>query len=356
VYVQNIRHYEFAISGTLISKKSIRLNMARNAWLETECKLYKIGKKLLLEEGGNKVDRKKSLNNEDRKYIIRQFLAGEISYYSIRDKKLIKGINGKCYTFDQVENYTNITVSPNTSSQIGENIMKDRVAFCFCPNGLSWFNANSVDEFIENIKTLVLLNQKQGNPDHIGPKWFIGRVKGVDFSEYIERYNGDYMIVSKDDQTKQEKVAISTFVNRFVSPINRAVGRANNSLLGYREIVLGESQVAEAWTDEKSYIAIDRKVLTKNLNRGVEGANYIIKLLVHEYCHTEPSCEEHGHGEEFMSRFHEAIFDLESVLLATKISKSYFDRCQKAGLPFKRLLAGSIDSVNRNLDDEMPVE
>ncbi|MDR6397975.1 ATP-binding protein [Herbaspirillum seropedicae] len=70
------------------------------------------------------------------------------------------------------------------------------------------------------------------------------------------------------------------------------------------EILLGESNVAEAWTDSKSYIALNKNVIDKLKKSPLQTVSYAFSLIEHEVAHEGDSLE-CGHDEAFYQRFHD---------------------------------------------------
>jgi len=357
VYVETIPNHRYGISGVLISKQNLKLNMARNSWLEPECQYFKIAKKFLMSMGENRANRKKSLTIEDRIFMIRQMLSAEDSFTKYYDMKIIQAVNGKYYSLRQVQNYPALTVSPKSSSQLGENLIRDNIAFVMSPNCLGWFGVHSIHDLMEKFKTLFEL-VKHDNRQRWNLESFIKDVKTREFDDFVNLYNGNYMIISKSDHSKEEVIALASLRSKLIDPIRIAVLRSSNlsyEELGTRTIKLGESDIADAWTDGKNYIVLERKFLTKSFNSGVIGIEGLVKTILHEYCHTESSGEEHAHGLEFKDRFHDAMFKLAAGPLTLALAKEYYDRREKAELPLKATLTNSIDKSDRIIN-ELPTE
>ncbi|TNC80197.1 MAG: hypothetical protein C9356_14820 [Oleiphilus sp.] len=342
VFVETIPHSRYGVSGELVSKQTLELNMARNSWLEVKCPLYREGKKLLESYGGSLVKRSKSLTIADRQYLINQAMAGAMSLDEFRRRKVLRGADGKWYSLENIMRFSEMTVPESKRSQLGENLIKDRIAFALCPECLSWFGAETLEEWLEKLDSIhILQHMSVLNQNPISRRLPQPR----SFREFSALYDGQYMAVRKEDQTKQERLALSVFNQDFHLTILQACLRAFNVRQAMRQVRLGESDIADGWTDGTKHIFIERGVLTRNMNQGVVGAEYLIKLLVHEYCHTDSSNKEHAHGEEFLKRFHDCLFELNTSGLAVKLTKLYFNKCEKAGLPFKTAVAKSIDAA-----------
>lgn len=70
------------------------------------------------------------------------------------------------------------------------------------------------------------------------------------------------------------------------------------------QILLGESNTAEAWTDGRTYLAIDCDIVKRLNSKPLETVAYIFGLVEHEVAHQGDSiaC---GHDEAFYQRYHD---------------------------------------------------
>lgn len=69
-------------------------------------------------------------------------------------------------------------------------------------------------------------------------------------------------------------------------------------------ILLGQSNIAEAWTDGSSYIAVDVTLVKRLKSSPLRSAAYIFSLIEHEVAHEGDSLD-CGHDEAFYRRFHD---------------------------------------------------
>lgn len=73
-----------------------------------------------------------------------------------------------------------------------------------------------------------------------------------------------------------------------------------------REVLVGKSDVAQAWTDGETFIAIDQDVL-RDVLAGKLSLGFLISVMVHEFSHVEPDQGGHIHSMEFYKRFHDLM-------------------------------------------------
>ncbi len=80
--------------------------------------------------------------------------------------------------------------------------------------------------------------------------------------------------------------------------------------LNFRSIKAG-SGMSEGWTDSKSYICINRRILKLKPSRF---AIYGFNVLIHELSHEESSEQTDVHGENFYKRFHDLLFKFSDLI------------------------------------------
>lgn len=108
-----------------------------------------------------------------------------------------------------------------------------------------------------------------------------------------ETIRDGYKVLPASELTMREKVLLRILNNRkFCSWKNRQVS-------------IGLSEIAAAWTDGSSFIIIDRNWLDNICYRLPAGAAKLINVMVHEMAHDIDSSNTHVHGEEFYREFHD---------------------------------------------------
>ena len=73
-----------------------------------------------------------------------------------------------------------------------------------------------------------------------------------------------------------------------------------------RDLYVGESDAALAWTDGCERIYVHRGLL-KSAARNPHTIPSLIQIIAHEYLHDEPDQKGHSHTLEFYERFHDAL-------------------------------------------------
>lgn len=105
---------------------------------------------------------------------------------------------------------------------------------------------------------------------------------------------------SHDRMTPEEKEEFWKKTSHERSASRQELGRK------VRKVMAGCSDVALAWTDGKTYTAIDQKVL-RDVLAGNYSISFLVSLMVHEHSHDEPDVGGHIHSMEFYKRFHDLM-------------------------------------------------
>lgn len=359
VYVERLWQFRVGVSGTLVSKKALKLNMARNSWLQAEDPLYKVGMSLLRSAQAKKPTTR--FNNGDRHYAIRQLMAGETQDESeqVWTLNLIRGVNGKLYSIKQlVSQFKCICVADEDRTQAGENLIKDKIAFCFSPSSLQMFGVHTVEGFIEAFKELFTLFSERNRL--AGMRWastemsYSKQIASLDAGNYkdlVKQYSSEYLTVTTKDASPKEQVALwAVQYSNVLEAIRRAVSIAlDNKRVSKRKLLLGSSDLACGWTNGKDTIWLDKRFLTKELNKGVRGAEKVVKVLLHEQCHLEEeSNQDHLHGLEFYELFHDALDRIDVATLAIDITKRYVHQSMKKELGTPVTAASSLEQIHKH--------
>lgn len=329
VFVRSYPSYSFGSGGVVVTKDNLKLNTARNDIILSECQNWKKIKKTILDNSNFKNLNKKSLNDSERQNLISQFIAGELKFRDIHNKKIIKDVCGRHSTIMSFySRCKKITVSDTNKSQIGENIHNNKIAFVLSPNTLFWFGVDTVHEFIELLSNCC-------KRDGFVPS-DIKNLNILDFNELKNNNSVSYQILGKKDLTAKQKAiynimgSMNNYAYKFISlSLNEHL--SNDNKFNYRSTVFGNGD-AVAWTDSETYIAFNAKEI-QNLveSYGVDGLIKVFYIFIHEYLHNDNSNKDHVHSFEFYESFHNILMDSKysfnifefSIDMMAKIIKSY---------------------------------
>jgi hypothetical protein len=319
VFVRKFPAYHAGSGGVVVTKPGVRLalNMARNDILVSECKVWRKIKPFLQKKSDERIRTKPTrLSEGELENLSRRFLAGEVSFEEVNERRLVTDILGRHHTLRGMIDAlgfrgTNrpLTVAPE-GSRLGEQAHNTKLAFVLSEKTLSRFDAESVTEFKNKVRKA--LKAEGAN------RWLLESLDRISVSESIHKAAASikegYIVIPVKEWTEEEKVAIATVkaIATRVSLHLRRVGALSHNT-AYRQIELGVSDTAAAWTDGSTRIVIERRQLNL-LKDGVGGFSGIANLLVHEFLHDTEDTGSHTHDMEFYKRYHDATCANEGIL------------------------------------------
>lgn len=339
VFIRTYPHSQFGVSGDITSlDTTFEVNMARNDVTQSICKIWASLRDFLKPHREKKA--KKSLTNNDRIFLLRNFISGELPLKDISTKRLFKDISGKNSSLKMLFDHSNFnfTLAPSKNSTLGEKVHNNRSAFVFTPDWLGDMNFDSLDELFSSIKIAAETELKElekttrygmGIYDLKDLLRNLEEVNIVKFSDVSEGIDNSHCLIPDSKLTKLQKIKL-----KGIERLNLDVCSSFNHGGAKRRIVVGESETAEAWTDSATFIAINKDILDEAYSGGVKGLTRIANILVHEYCHDEASVGDHNHNHEFYQRFHDAVTsrNYSPMVWSEEAFLTYFKARQKAGI------------------------
>ncbi|AZD86876.1 hypothetical protein C4K14_4054 [Pseudomonas chlororaphis subsp. aureofaciens] len=325
-----VRHdpgHLWGAGGLIVSKQAISLNVSRTEILRKTCPVWKA----IAKQFGQMADGITSRLGDHRKTEARReksaraLLAGDPNIALIyTQEEVITILPGKRHV--SLENFLRKCRSSQGKQLVGafsvvedgfdipkgEAIARDGIAVVVHPKTLERFGCYNADDLLESIDR-IHANLRDDVAKNQTQFWGLGRLylpELIAFSTLSAAYIEHTALVSERDALDKETrrawtalrgvlphyAAICTGGNRYHGP----VARGGKSL----QFLLGESTTAEAWTDGRSYIAINSNVVRRIKSRPLETAMYIFSLVEHEIAHEGDSLE-CGHDEAFYQRFHD---------------------------------------------------
>lgn len=320
VLVRKYPGYEFGCGGTVVSKKPLAVNFARNDVLVHSCEVWRRIVKYLKRTNLVKVTSKPSLNDEERKFLAKQWAYGDIPAgldVPLDDLKLFTDAAGKHHSLKDLASRGRITVATEKQARTGARLHREQVAFVLAAETLERFRVDSVEDLIETI------NAHQDV--HLS-------AYAVPFEEVALGCEETYQVHLESDLPLAEQCVLRALRDRHDKFFQWFSSREKNS--GIRELRAGSSDVADAWTDGRSYIVINRKELTRAAKKGLPAFFELIMTLVHEYCHDTADSESHSHDQVFLTKHHDLVqyYSGKLVALAQDLAKHYQRLARKAGI------------------------
>lgn len=311
VYNQGVRvrdypAYKFGIGGIVVTKPGVplALNMARNDILDSTCKVWKRLQPFLRQKAVEEIRRSPRLNEDQLAQIAGELVAGEKSWSDVSDVKLVSDVGGRrmdLRTFLQRAQRTlDQTVCAVSSSEVNsvcERSHAEGHCFVLSEATLTRFGVASVSAFLD---TLAKIQARQIPP----LRWSSG-IKAVDdWRDACHRVSEHFAEHPKKSWSKFEHAAVDGITKAARAVMSAVVdsGETIGGMLLQRQIRIGISSSADAWTDGQKVIWINREALSM-IRDGISGMTCLAALLLHEYLHEEPTSGSHAHDTEFYERF-----------------------------------------------------
>lgn len=215
VFIRTYPHSQFGVSGDITSlDATFEVNMARNDVTQSICPIWATLRDFLKPHREKKA--KKSLTNNDRIFLLRNFISGELPLKDIFTKRLFRDISGKNSSFKMMFDYSNFnfTLAPSKNSTLGENIHNNRSSFVFTPDWLGDMDFDSLDELFSSIKIAAETELKElQKVTSYGMAIYdlqyllrnLEKVNIIDFSEVSKGMDDSRHLVPDDKLTKLQK-------------------------------------------------------------------------------------------------------------------------------------------------------
>lgn len=327
IYVKEVSQHYYGINADIVTKKALKLNMARNE-ISDQDMLWKKISKLLKErsiEVGKKKARSKNLDEVTRRSLIRQYLSGDLSLKDAQGISLLRDCRGHSILLNRMWSSTNpVTVSPCQNNRIAERLAASKTAMVLHYDELRIWNVDSIDEIIQKLRNSAC-NENYG---YLVRK--LDSVSVVDFNLLASGISDTMTTLKLSDLNPRESAARNA-LDYASGVMSGRLSYHTDLVTKKRKIVPGDSDVAHAWTDAVSYIAINKNLL-KLLDNGYYGAVQLSMLMLHEYCHEESDLDSHEHNFNFYEKYHDLSFLMQNEVVghtATSLFNRYISELGK---------------------------
>ena len=337
VFVKTIPSREFGTGGVIVSKVPLEVNFARNDILVSRCAAWKRIRSELRKVSTKSALRKARMTDAQRENLAMQLVNGELPYEEAKPLRLITDTQGKHHPLKRLvaKRGLEFTVAPEEGSRLAETIHARKLCFVVSPKTLHRFGCETGEEFAALMKKV---SQDTFSYNRI-------RLTFVPFEEFSETLNSGHEALDTSELTPQEKV-IQEAIRHAQDMIARSLRVGGFDVGKPRSIRIGVSDTAEAWTDGKRYIFLNRDLL-KKADEGVRGFVVIASVLIHEYLHRESDAGSHAHDMEFYEAFHHIVADTKLNILgesAVSMFRKYTNLLRQKNLKVKAKLLRDEDN------------
>ncbi|UDM18882.1 ATP-binding protein [Vogesella sp. XCS3] len=323
-----VRHdpgHFWGAGGLIVSKKAIALNVSRTEILRKTCPVWKS----IAKQFGTLADAVAARLGDHRKTQARReksaraLLSGDPKIVHIyENEEVITILPGKHHITlsaflhkSQWKHGGKITIVENGFDvPKGEAIAREGIAQVVHPQTLQRFGCYSPEDFRECLERIAH-NIREDVANNGTQLWGVRALfipELIDFATLREAFLERTRVISEKDvldkETRRAWVALRWCIQQYAGACSGGEmyrdGRLRYNDEHKMHILLGESNTAEAWTDGKTYIAIDEKIVQRLKNEPLKTTAYIFGLVEHEVAHQGDSLD-CGHDEAFYQRYHD---------------------------------------------------
>lgn len=298
----------FGTGVDVVSKKALDINFARNDIILYNCEIFRQIKKDIEDYVQNNKLKKSKLTKDEKKYFFNQFLTRGLEYHLIRNVKLFTDVFEKDFSLEDFVKANRVAFSDGKSGKLAELVHENKAALVFNKDYSYLFGDNNFDAFIKNIWDVYDFLTDEYEIEH--PAYYLLKkdnelLEGQEIIDDIKNFESIYSV--------KHEILEHSQLSRKDSILLKAIRRLNDIFYNdykrvinckKRKIVFGNSLASDAWTDGVSYIALNFKFIELS-EYGTKFFDYILKLIIHEYCHNEFTISVHPHNEEFYKLYHD---------------------------------------------------
>lgn len=297
VYVKTFWKGEFGTSGVVVSKERLDVNFARNDVIKS-CPVWRRIRNVVDKcEKVKKVRRKTNLSDSERVALIDKLCSGEIDGDEAKKVRFFVDVSGHSWSPDMIDkaNFPQWSYAKRNDRR-GDKLIQQGQCLVLDEECIRAFHCMP-----ENIfkKLCPLRRQTQFVP----------------FEEAAGGINESSVPLPESQWTPNEAawVRIAEKMTDMLVPYrqyNENWKEHANRWLG-RKIVVGLSDVADGWTDGRTFIALNRNflrnlILAEQMRPNMYNISKVASLMLHELVHDGDSTKA-SHGVEFYKTFHDLV-------------------------------------------------
>lgn len=318
------------ISGVVISKKHMSLNMTRSK-VQEDCKVMhhiKSTLKSLLP----KFNAKLNCNEARSSKIIRGLILGDFPVSDVINLRLFPDYRkSKYFTLQELidTEYQDHDVAVGTEKDYFSDSLYITTQHIILHPSCSY-----------SIHSLVKNENKISSVQELNLGKVINTIAVLAGDLNLEKTIISDVLLSTIEKCQLK--AVNGAYYKFISSY-RTEKQRENKFFKVRKILVGQSSQSEAWTDCVKYIAIEHKYM-KALDTGMSGAIKVVLLLIHEHCHSK---SDDDHDFNFYRNFHNLCQRVDVGAIARDILLRYDNEISKSNKKPSQKLEKVFNSVRK---------
>ncbi len=330
--------------GVVVSKQQLEVNMARSDILTSQCEVWKRVRKVLADLGVAKTKTTTRTTNEMRQFTIRQFLTGAMRVHTFLNEKVfpafpsgfcsLHSLVGACASMDALPL---IVLTLEDNDRLAEAVVRGQQGKILKPEVLEWFGVESPKELLQLISTTVGKSKDWQS--------FINSIEAIKtrtLADVSVDLSPEHTLIHRKEWTKLEVCAVKA-MTRTQDALIATIRKVCGTEVAWREIRIGLSNTALAWTNGSSFITFDRAFINDRMTT-LSGLSELIGTLIHEYLHDQNDSGSHIHDIEFYEAFHNVMLhggmDMQSDFI-----KAFTIGCKASGVRIPAKLKQSITHI-----------
>ena len=298
VLVIEYAQWKYGTGGTVVSKNQLKVNFARND-IQSDCAVWNRIKAVVDRKATETNQKSKTLTDDQRRRMIQQLRAGELSYNDVKSRPLVKLCTGKCVSLQEfcTDDHSKPISVCRTADRIGDALTRRGMAVVLSTEALEWFRCMEVKDLVHTVR-----DWKRNNGGYVSTN--LPRIEK--FEVLARSLSSVHTLEKVQDATANEQLwmALIRKAAGFFGWEFRRIQEYHHETSDNRRIELGSSEVYLGWTDGKSYVAISKRFLAGQAFT-IEGFCNVGHLLCHEWCHHTPDMEDHDHDQAFYELYHD---------------------------------------------------
>lgn len=348
VYVECLWGEAYGVTGTVVSKKALKLNLSRNSVLRNECKRWKRLHTILKEQASKSLlgVGNKNPDLKMRAAMLDQWACGELGQKRSESKilgqtKLFEDVSGKCWSINMIKAaYRRFEKTPGQKLQVA-----------FAESGSS-LGCRIMDFQKALVFSKIVLSQLSMSPsaclDWICEKDFFlsGKLQSVELDAVDQDFKRGIEVFDPKDHTDREKLfcrVMQKISSDLEYSMHQRDPQPNFSYRDTRRVTIGSWKGSAAFTDGETFVAFDRDYLKKS-SFSSKSLFKFYAILVHELCHDAPDTgDTHNHTFQFYEKFESVIMDTADV--ANKVGLYFAKEAARSG---KKLTKEQLEHIKKS--------
>ncbi|RLI65413.1 MAG: hypothetical protein DRO67_02705 [Candidatus Asgardarchaeum californiense] len=302
VFVMSRTIRNAGVGGIVVSKSMLKVNFARND-VDSTCPVYSEINKIVLKNKIKKAAKNyKSMSTDERYSLLIGLRNAEEKYYNYETKRILQLSNNKWFSWNMfVKDGRHWCFAPS-GDMVADKSMQSNKSLCFNSDMVLEMGYDGpLDEFFDWLWDDAV--NEMSFPENKITELDILKKRFVKFDD------NDYVSDNCSNTTLKDTFSETYHYIPYgkLKKVEKRVVDVLSSLTCWdkRQIRIGVSDVARAWTDGSSYITIERDWLSSiNFNTLAEVLN-LFTTLCHEMAHDSDTAGTHNHGPEFYEKYYD---------------------------------------------------